>query len=457
VTGTATLERLTLDASNGALFADGGFVSIEDIEARQGGTLFGRDGRAAVRGLRVAGAVGDRAVVAGSFLSLEIAGLVVVDSELPGVLSVDGPSGLFRLSDLHVEASTLRQPAVWVRGPSVDVSSSVFVCVQSQAPVLVADRGEVRGVIVWNWHSDQKRLFDVAHVSSATFLTIGAAPGDLVFRSDVIERISDAFFAGSMAMSAAPARTSRIRHIAGTARPLDVSVEVDPQFWGEAKVDSCDGLTLFPDRGSPLLDVGNPDVRDRDGSPSDIGAGGGPDGVDLVPDEDQDRCPATHDCNDQNASQRPGTREIWYDGVDGDCDGSDDFDQDRDGFVFGAAQDCDDLRADVRPDAPDPCGDAVDADCDGFDGSDCDQDGYASMEQGGEDCDDENPDVFPGADEDIGEVDRDCDGVRDPLTSVEPITCTASPEGARAAWWVLGLAVLGVGAAARRRFLPGPA
>jgi len=52
---------------------------------------------------------------------------------------------------------------------------------------------------------------------------------------------------------------------------------------------------------------------------------------------------ATHggpDCDDANAAIHPGAEEIWYDGIDQNCDGVDD-DQDGDGLTL--EEDCDDL------------------------------------------------------------------------------------------------------------------
>ena len=39
------------------------------------------------------------------------------------------------------------------------------------------------------------------------------------------------------------------------------------------------------------------------------------------------------DCNDLDTSIRPGAEEIWYDGIDQNCDNANDFDQDGDGLI----------------------------------------------------------------------------------------------------------------------------
>lgn len=97
-----------------------------------------------------------------------------------------------------------------------------------------------------------------------------------------------------------------------------------------------------------------------------------------------------YDCDDGNASIKPGATEVC-DGVDNDCDGDVDegvrqqlyLDADNDGVgdrgrILNACpgergystlpQDCDDTNSSVYPGAPDPDGDGVDQDCDGKDG-----------------------------------------------------------------------------------------
>ncbi len=105
------------------------------------------------------------------------------------------------------------------------------------------------------------------------------------------------------------------------------------------------------------------------------------------------------DCDDTDAAVSPGAEEVWYDGVDQDCAGDDDYDADRDGFASDAwaGEDCDDADDAVFPGALDAWYDGVDQDCAGDDDYDADGDGQPSATHGGLDCDDADADVFTGA------------------------------------------------------------
>jgi hypothetical protein len=60
--------------------------------------------------------------------------------------------------------------------------------------------------------------------------------------------------------------------------------------------------------------------------------------------------------------------ETWYDGIDADCRGDDDYDQDVDGVaIAGRGEDCDDEAPDVYPGARETLGDGVESDCIGGD------------------------------------------------------------------------------------------
>jgi len=120
------------------------------------------------------------------------------------------------------------------------------------------------------------------------------------------------------------------------------------------------------------------------------------------------------DCNDKDASIHPGATEIWYDGVDQNCDGHSDYDQDLDGWdsdQYGG-DDCDDTHADAHPGASEVWYDGIDQACDGGDDYDQDGDGWPWSEYQGEDtdCDDLDAITHPEAEELLDGKDNDCDG-----------------------------------------------
>ena len=150
------------------------------------------------------------------------------------------------------------------------------------------------------------------------------------------------------------------------------------------------------------------------------------------------------------ADVHPDATEAYYDGVDQNCDGLSDFDQDGDGFLTAAhpnreglyGTDCVDAgtvfgiaAADINTDASDTWYDGVDQDCAGnndFDqdldgdminGLDCDGDGSVDTEcdfdgdgavdfTAGIDCDDSDASINPSAEEiPVDGVDQNCNGL----------------------------------------------
>jgi len=211
-----------------------------------------------------------------------------------------------------------------------------------------------------------------------------------------------------------------------TAAPLFVNYSTsltceDTLLWLQAET------LLQP--GSPLRDAGDPAsaFNDLDGTRSDIGAYGGP-AADLN-DGDLDGWFEDLDCDDTDSAVKPGVAEVWYDDVDQDCDGANDFDQDGDGYVrsgsFGEVGgtalltgDCDDTDASINPGATEVWYNGVDQDCSG--GSDYDQDGDGFDSPA--DCTDTpagiatipGDQIYPGATDTFYDgIDQDCAGDND--------------------------------------------
>lgn len=151
--------------------------------------------------------------------------------------------------------------------------------------------------------------------------------------------------------------------------PLDDTdlVDQDPLFFDSAyssvEVDCV--ARPYLGWGSPAIDAGDPSLADRhDGTRPDIGAFGGP--TSELGDGDGDGVYYGQDCDDTDPSRTPGNDEIWYDGVDNDCDSST-VDDDADGDGMPVDRDCDDNDPERLAITDELFNDGLDQDCDGHD------------------------------------------------------------------------------------------
>ena len=219
----------------------------------------------------------------------------------------------------------------------------------------------------------------------------------------------------------------------------------DEDLWGTGTVElvplfaSYDGDGNMEDdslvlaRDSRLIDAGDPALLDQDGSISDIGAFGGPGAP--TQDDDGDGYEAWIDCDDADPTVNPDGVEVWYDGVNQDCRGSSDYDQDGDGYdsdLYGGV-DCDDTDAAVVDD----CGsEDTGADDGGDSGDDGGTDGTGD-DGSGDDGADGEPDDGGGS----GDAGGDTDGTSEGCSgcAAEGAPAGVAPVGLL---WLLGLPAL---------------
>ncbi|MDP2316160.1 MAG: right-handed parallel beta-helix repeat-containing protein [Pseudomonadota bacterium] len=217
----------------------------------------------------------------------------------------------------------------------------------------------------------------------------------------------------------------------GTDANCDGASDYDQDQDGYDRDAECDDTNplIYPNPGVEEVWYNGVDENcdgnryDKDGDGHDSASYGGDDCWD-----DPDTLPPEFESRDEiqptAAEVYPDAVERWYDGVDGDCAGDSDFDQDGDGVATDAwadrdgayGLDCDDTDATVAPGAPDDFYDGIDGDCAGNSDYDADGDGFDSSAASvdGTDCDDADTAVNPDADEACGTAaDDDCDGSLD--------------------------------------------
>ena len=214
------------------------------------------------------------------------------------------------------------------------------------------------------------------------------------------------------------------------------TVELAPLFASYDGDGNMEDDSLVLARDSRLIDAGDPDLLDPDGSISDIGAYGGPGAP--TQDDDGDGYEAWIDCDDADPTVNPDGIEVWYDGVNQDCRGSSDYDQDGDGYdsdLYGGV-DCDDADAAVVEDCGSEDTGADDGGDSGDDGGTDGTDG-AGDDGVGDDGSDGQPDDDGGSGDAGGETDGKGAGCSGCATGSAPVG--GAPVGLL---WLLGLPAL---------------
>ena len=210
-------------------------------------------------------------------------------------------------------------------------------------------------------------------------------------------------------------------------QPIEVHPEATERYY-DGVDQNCDGLSDFDQDGDGFSTAEYPDREGTIGSDCvDTGSVYGIDAVDINVD----------------------ATDSWYDGVDQDCAGNNDFDQDADGDMiseydcdgdgvadvecdldgdgiadFTAGSDCDDTNASINPSAEEEPADGIDQNCNGFEicFEDIDGDGFGASEversdftcsgtglsTNDLDCDDDDAAVYPSATELCDGIINDC-------------------------------------------------
>ena len=108
------------------------------------------------------------------------------------------------------------------------------------------------------------------------------------------------------------------------------------------------------------------------------------------------------DCNNLDTSVYPNATDIWYDGIDSNCDGANDFDKDGDGYIYSTTID---TTTDCNDEDPSISGYIIgyeDLDVDGYGANgiyvcdlDINNDGQIDLITQGDDCNDHDPNTHP--------------------------------------------------------------
>lgn len=246
------LQVLNATGAQGGAFhlADGGDLRLTDVQCTNcygndtGGALFARSGTSVqLGGFNM---IGGGAPVGGVFLGEEVA-IAVKNSRFCGVLGADGAL-ITTSSQIAVKNSVFRNladltPLFGGQGGDLEAVNNTFV----------GNNGPILGGIFTNLD------FVNNAVTSSTQLNSSLISSDLRFAYNLFYDNLDQGIATNLARGE--------NNLVNVPPGFNEAFQADP---GDCTVDP------LPGPGSALIDAGDPEVLDADGTRSDIGAFGGP-------------------------------------------------------------------------------------------------------------------------------------------------------------------------------------
>ncbi len=480
----AVLRNVTVRefiGANGVVIANAGAgLTIEDSRfeanaATRGGAIYSEGAKVSISGSAFegnrAGEAGGAIVALGGRLSLRA--VAASDNVAPhGGAVFAGPGTELDAMDVHFEDNTATEGGhLLLDGATARVIRSELRAGQAALGAGLALRGGAftgmnllfvdsyasgSGGAIWQGGGQATLGYSVLHrVGAGIGGGYAASAGSALLRGVIV---MDAHGDGLACAGSARLRFEegvlwendgdRAGGLSGCATAGEQVHVADPRF-----VDARAGVYALRG-GSPALDIGVAGEADRDDTAADAGLYGGAH-ASALSDRDGDGFAFGRDCNDLDVSVNERAADAPYDGIDSDCDGASDFDQDgdgqdamqfggtdcvdtnptvytgaaesdgdkldvncdgltdpdRDGDGWTASLDCDDSLDAVYPGAPDAWYDGVDSNCDAAADFDRDGDGWDALEHGGTDCNDLDGFVNPGVAEIAADtVDQDCDG-----------------------------------------------
>jgi hypothetical protein len=389
----------------GAILQRGGLLSLTDVQARgtaadeDGGAISITGGAALIDGLVVTDSValrGGAVSVQGGTVHIEDARLRGNEAQMGGHVAAVGGS-LHATRVIFDRGVGHQGGALYVADAGAYLDNALFIDNAAIASGgAVHQEGGGLTLRYANLHGN------IAELGGGIAISSGEAwLGGLIFTDTLGEALINAGGTAVELVASFIRGTAGELPVAGGVTWLPEEALLDPRLRDPGARD------FLPLTNSPALDLVSLGQIDHDGTWADAGMYGGPEAW-VRADADGDGFVEGRDCDDGEAATHEAAIDALYDGVDQDCDGWSDYDQDRDGHdaaEFGG-EDCDDRDPRVHPGAWEAGVDDVDDDCDGEDAPDRDGDGWVRTL----DCDDTDPLVFPGQKERwYDDIDQNCD------------------------------------------------